>query len=261
MRYLRVYRSFWINCLSRAMEFRAQFFAAIIGYLIWTGVSLVFIQAVFGHVGAVSGWTQAEMWVLYGTYVIIESLCYGLLGPNMFRFSTMVRDGTLDMVLTKPLNSQFFLSARYIDVNGVLNCVPGAALLWLGLSRVGHSPNFLQWTLWLSLLVCGFVMAYSLWFAFVTCSIWAVKLEGIAVVFDPMMQIARFPVQVYPRRLQPLLTIFIPVAFMTTYPAQALLGRGGLATLAAAIVLAGLFLLLAAQFFQFALRYYSSASS
>jgi len=243
------------------MEFRAQFFAGIIGYLIWTGVSLLFIQVVFGKVGAVRGWTRQEMWVLYGTYVIIESFAWGLLGPNMWRFSSQVRDGTLDLALTKPVNTQFFVSTRYIDPNGVLNCVPGVALLWYGLAQLSHHPTPLQWGLWLALLLCGLIMAYSVWFLCVTWSIWAVKLEAIAVVFDPMMQMARFPVQIYPQRLQAMLTTVLPVAFLTTFPAEALLGRGRLETLGAAFALASLMLWLTHRFFQFALRYYSSASS
>lgn len=243
------------------MEFRAQFFAGIIGYLIWTGVSLLFIQAVFGQVGAVRGWSQPEMWVLYGTYVILESLCYGLLGPNMFRFPALVREGGLDQALTKPVNTQFFVSTRYLDPNGVLNGVPGFALLLYGLRRTGHWPGAAEWALWLALLLCGLVMAYCIWFLCVTWAIWAVKLEAIAVVFDPMMQMARFPLQVYPQRLQIFLIVMLPVAFLTTFPAEALLGRGRPAALAGALALAALLLWLSHRFFNFALRYYSSASS
>lgn len=243
------------------MEFRAQFVAGIIGYLIWAGVSLMFIEAVFGQIGPVRGWSREQMWVLYGTYVVLESLCYGLLGPNMWRFSSSVRDGGLDMALTKPVNTQFLVSTRYIDLNGLLNCVPGLALLAFGLSRLGLRPGLLEWGAWLVLLGCGLVMAYSVWFFCVTWSIWAVKLEGIAVIFDPLMQMARFPIQIYPQRLHALLILVLPVAFLTTYPAEALLGRGHIETIAAALALAASMLAGTHFFFNFALKSYGSASS
>lgn len=250
-----------VNCLSRTMEFRAQFLAGIIGYVIWTGVALLFIEAVFGQVGTVRGWTRAEMWVLYGTYVILESLCYGLLGPNMFRFSALVRDGGLDLAIIKPVDTQFFVSTRYLDPNGILNAVPGVALLFYGLQKVGHQPSIAEWFLWLTLLLCGLVMAYCIWFFCVTWAVWAVKLEAIAVVFDPMMQMARFPLQIYPQRLHAFLILMLPVAFLTTYPTEALLGRGHFTTLLGAIAFAAFLLWLTHCFFNFALRYYSSASS
>jgi ABC-2 type transport system permease protein len=250
-----------LNCLSRTMEFRAQFFAGIIAYAIWSGISLLFIDVVFGHVGAIRGWSRDEMWVLYGTFVILESLCYGLLGPNMWRFSSAVRDGSLDLALTKPVNTQFFVSTRYIDLNGVLNSIVGIALLLVGLHKVGRQPALLDWGLWLALLVCGMLLAYCVWFFCVTWSIWAVKLEGIAVIFDPMMQMARFPVQVYPVRVQALLTFVLPVAFLTTFPAQALLGHARGEILLIAIGLSAAALWLTHRFFNFALKFYGSASS
>lgn len=261
MRYLRLYRAFIVNNLSRAMEFRAQFFAGIFGYAIWTGVSLVFIGAVFGQVGEVRGWTKDEMWVLYGTFVVLESFCYGVLGPNMWRFSGLVRDGGLDLALTKPVSTQFFVSTRYLDFNGWLNCVVGFALMFVGLSRLQHWPSAFDWLFWLALLGCGFVMAYAIWFACVTISIWAVKLEGISVLFDPMMQLARFPIEIYPRRLIGFLTVGLPIAFLTTFPVQALLGKGEWSILAAALALAATLLWFSNRFFNFALGFYGSASS
>lgn len=261
MRYLRLYRAFVFNCLARTMEFRAQFFAGILGYFIWTLVSLVFINVVFGQVGAVKGWTRDQMWVLYGSYVVLESACYGILGPNMWRFSGMVRDGGLDLILTKPVNVQFFVSTRYLDLNGWLNGILGLVLVGLGLHRLGQWPAPLEWILWALLLMCAFLMAYAFWFACVTIAIWAVKLEGIAVIFDPMMQMARFPIQIYPARLLTFLTIGLPVAFLTTFPTQALLGQIGWQTLAVAVGLTAVFVSLSALFFRFALRFYGSASS
>jgi ABC-2 type transport system permease protein len=260
-RYFKLYRSFVVNCLSRTMEFRGQFIAGIFAYTVWAGVSLLFIGAVFRDVEAVRGWTRAEMWVLYGTFVVLESLCYGLIGPNMWRFSGSVRDGTLDVALTKPVNTQFWVSARYIDPNGVLNCIPGLALLFYGLHQIGRWPSAVEWLLWFGLLTCAFLMAYSIWFGFVTWSIWAVKLEAIAVVFDPMMQMARFPVDLYPNRWLTFLTFILPIAFLTTFPAQALLGRADLKVLWMAPLLALMMLVLCSRFFRFALRHYGSASS
>ena len=261
MRYFRLYRAFALNCLARAMEFRLQFFAGILGYAIYTAISLVFIDVVFGSVGAVRGWSRDQMWVLYGTFVVLESLCYGVLGPNMWRFAGGVRDGSLDLALTKPVNVQFFVSARYLDLNGCLNALVGVVLMIIGLNRLGQFPNPLEWISWAFLLLCGFVMAYAIWFVCVTIAIWAVKLEGVAIVFDPMLQIARFPVQIYPARVLTFLTIGLPVAFLTTFPTQALLGNIDLAIIAAALGLATLFLAISNRFFRFALGFYGSASS
>ena len=256
LRYLRLYRAFALNSVSRAMEFRAQFFVGVFAYLIWSGVSLLFIEVVFGKAGPIAGWTRQEMWVLYGTFILLESICYGALGPNMWRFSGLVRDGGLDLALTRPVSPQFFVSTRYLDLNGLLNGAVGLVLLVLGLRQTGHVPTIWQCGEWLILLTCGVAMAYAIWFLCVTIAIWAVRLEGIAVIFDPLMQMARFPMEVYPRKLQWLLVSVLPVAFLTTFPTQALLGRGVPGVLPAALLLSATLLFASHLFFQFALKFF-----
>jgi ABC-2 type transport system permease protein len=199
------------------MEFRAQFVIGIFVYGLWSIVSLLFIRAVFGSVPSVRGWSQSEMWVLYGSSVLLESLAMGLLGPNMFRFSQSVRDGTLDLALTKPVGVQFWVSTRYIDLNGIFNALPGAVLIGIGLRDGGVAPSPGQWLTWAFLMLCAFGIAYSIWFACVTIGVWAVRLEAIAVLFEPMMQMARFPIDLYAARLASWRHLASPLRFLLNH--------------------------------------------
>ena len=61
--------------------------------------------------------------------------------------------------------------------------------------------------------------------------------------------------------MRALLTFAVPVAFATTFPAQALLGRADARLLPVGLLLAALGLCGAHLFWRFALRHYSSASS
>ena len=243
------------------MEFRAQFFLSIFGYLLWAGVSLLFLEAIFGNVSEVRGWTRPQMWVLYGTFVVLESLVWGLLGPNMWRFSSMVRDGELDLVLIKPVNAQFFVSTRYIDLNAVLNVVPGIVLMIYGLRVLGVTPTLGQCAIWLLLLSCALLMAYCFWFFIVTWAIWIVRFDGVAILIDPMVRMAQFPIQIYPGRLQTFLVSVLPVAFFSTFPTQSLLGTLDWRMIPLGLFIAGALLLFNRLFFNFALRFYGSASS
>jgi ABC-2 type transport system permease protein len=201
------------------------------------------------------------MYVLYGTYVLLESMCYGVLGPNMWRFNSYVRDGMLDFVLTKPVNSQFFASTRYLDLNGVANTMVGVAVIGYGLRLTGHAPDFPAFLGWLLTMTCGLVMAYALWFVIVTLTVWTVRMDAAGAAFEPVLQLARMPINIYPQRMQMMLTFALPVAFLTTIPASFLLGRGQPVWLGMAVAGAALFLGLSSRFWSFALRHYGSASS
>jgi ABC-2 type transport system permease protein len=55
--------------------------------------------------------------------------------------------------------------------------------------------------------------------------------------------------------------VVLPVAFLTTVPAETLLGRGSANWILASLAVAGAALVISRAFWQLALRYYTSASS
>ncbi len=80
-------------------------------------------------------------------------------------------------------------------------------------------------------------------------------------VFGGVMQMARYPVGLYPGWLRLVLTWVVPVGVITTVPAEALTGHLPLAMLAGAVALAVALLLGASALFRVGLRRYASASS
>jgi ABC-2 type transport system permease protein len=76
-----------------------------------------------------------------------------------------------------------------------------------------------------------------------------------------LVEAGRFPVSFYRGWVAFALTAVVPVAFLTTFPAQALLGRldGWVAALAIGVAAASF--VLARACWRFALRHYSGASS
>ena len=76
-----------------------------------------------------------------------------------------------------------------------------------------------------------------------------------------MYETGRFPVTAFGTGLRIVLTFIVPVAFMTTFPAAALLGIIEPIYLALAPVMAAALLFASVAFWRFALRSYTSASS
>jgi ABC-2 type transport system permease protein len=86
-----------------------------------------------------------------------------------------------------------------------------------------------------------------------------VKIYNATEVLRGLLEAGRFPVGAYPALYRVFFTFVVPVAFLTTVPAEAALGRGEVSLLA--LGLASLLFLLARGFFRVALRSYTSASS
>ncbi|MEZ6192968.1 MAG: ABC-2 family transporter protein [Phycisphaerales bacterium] len=78
-----------------------------------------------------------------GVYVL-EGMQATFMAPNRTRVTEYVREGTLDFVLIKPVDSQFWLSVRSVSLWGVPNIVLGLAiLLYVIVTR--ETPPTLQW--------------------------------------------------------------------------------------------------------------------
>jgi ABC-2 type transport system permease protein len=135
----------------------------------------------------------------------------------------------------------------------------GAALLAYAAQRLGLGATAaVRGLLFYLPALC---ILYSIWFLLATLTIWFVKIYNITFVLKNVLEAGRFPVHAYPGRLRMVLTFVVPVAFLTTVPARAMIGRGGPALFGVSAVLALALLLATRAFWRFALRFYTSASS
>jgi ABC-2 type transport system permease protein len=80
-------------------------------------------------------------------------------------------------------------------------------------------------------------------------------------VFDGVLQMARYPLGLYPGWLRLVLTWIIPVGMITTLPAQALTGAASPWALAGMLALAVALTLASSALFRYGIRQYKSASS
>jgi ABC-2 type transport system permease protein len=124
-----------------------------------------------------------------------------------------------------------------------------------------HAPGPIQITLFVALSVAAMALLYSFNLIVQTTTLWLVNVERADALVMGLLETGRFPVHFYRGWIRAALTVIIPVAFMTTFPAQALLGRLDWRLTVVAIGLAVVLFLLASTFWRFALRYYTGASS
>ena len=92
-------------------------------------------------------------------------------------------------------------------------------------------------------------------------SIWFVKIYNATEVLRGLLEAGRYPIAAYPTAYRFFFTFVMPVAFLTTVPAQALLGWSNISWLIGAAILAVALFFASTWFWRFALRFYTSASS
>lgn len=260
-RYLRLLAIFYKNTVAGELEYRLNFWSNLgmsIFWLVWAALS---VRVYFVHAETIAGWQYDELLIVMGLFFTMNGFRQLVLEPNLSRMSEYVRMGTLDYILTKPLDSQFLVSFRNLGIYTLGDPLLGLGLVVLALWRLGDMPaadDLLQFGL---LMVAAAVLLYSFSLIVQTLTIWLVSLQEADTVIQGLLETGRFPVTFYQGWLRLLLTFIIPVAFMTTFPAQALLGRLTPWVTPLALALSAAALAFASWFWRYALRHYSGASS
>jgi ABC-2 type transport system permease protein len=258
-RYLRVYRSFAASSFQRELEFKANFFAKIGQNVLWLGFFALTLLIVFSRTTSVAGWTKGESLVLAATVFLMGAISTGFFF-SLTEIPQQVRMGTLDFVLVRPVDPQFWVSLRRLAPEQAGVALVGFGMVVLGL-RIEHlAPSLAQWAGWSLLVACAVAIFYSLNLALMTTAVWFVRVDNLFVLTETVQQVARFPTDIYGAVMARFLTFAIPLGILGTLPARALV-RGlpawallaGLAWAVAALVLSRLF------WFR-ALRSYGSAS-
>ncbi|MFQ6537108.1 ABC transporter permease [Aphanothece stagnina] len=265
-RYGRSLLRFWSTSLQAELEYPANFWIEAIAVLGNLAGSVFVLGLLFGGAdqdpaARLGGWSWHQALVVLGLYTLLDGLTSCVLQPNLSRIVGHVQNGTLDFVLLKPVDSQFWLSARMFSPWGVPGIAAGLGLSLWAAGRAGASWE--AWAVGLAalMLVSSAVILYSLWFLLAALSIWFVKIWNATEVLRYTLVAGRYPVSAYPPALRLVFTFVLPVAFLTTVPAEAILGRASVPWTLGAMAMALIAALASRWFWRHALRYYTSASS
>lgn len=260
-RYARLYLAFVKNSTLTALEYRLSFMIWSTATILLAVVYVLSVQFIFAHVQTIAGWRMEQMLVLAATVMIVNGIVESIFGVNMNEFTKLINRGELDFVLNKPVSTRFYVSTRWFDWEPLVQVVTGCAVLWYAIGMLAQSIAWHGALLYVGLVLCASLMAYSLWFMVVSVTFWAGRLNNVANLYYNFIEIARVPTDVFRGPLRIGLTFVLPVAFIAMVPSQALMGLLSPAFALAACAMTAALLILSHLFWRLALTKYSSASS
>lgn len=223
-RYVRILGICWRAAVSQQLEYRADLLAKTAMSAFWLAWAAVGVSVYFRFAGSVAGWSYAEVLVVVGLFFAVNGLRQAFLDPNLDLMHDYVRRGTLDHVLTQPVDSQVLVSLRHIGMANLADPVMGLVLAGAGVVLSGRTPGVGGIASFVLLLLAALALLYALVLGLMCLAVLLVGADDLGSVAFSVVELARFPVQAYRQPLQTVLVV-LPVAFLTTLPAQALLGR------------------------------------
>lgn len=243
-----------------ALQYRSNFLVELLVGAATASLGLVPLLFVFERAEDIAGWTLPESLLVTGFFLMLSGVVGMFVEPNLSAVVDGVRNGQLDYMLIKPVDAQLLASAQRVTPAKIWDLLAGLVVLGWALSQL-PTPTVGGVALALGLMVAGLAAMYSLWIAVVCLSFWFVRVDNLRFLLGAITDAGRWPVTVYRGWARLLLTVVVPVALTTSFPALALLGRMDGALLAQALAVAAVGLILSRLLWKNAVGHYTSASS
>lgn len=222
---VRLYFRLQLMQLRSTVEYASDFWIGIVGAMLMQASGLVFISALFSQIPAVAGWTVWNVALLYGLAMLPKGLTELFCdGPWTLRMK--VNSGEFDRVLVRPISPALQSATAIVSIHGLGQVILGAVMIWLGLSR--SDAVFHWWTLpFLAVVVsCSAVMIGALNFSFNLTGFWEPSAQSaLPTMLALSIDFAKFPLDIYNGIIRTAVTVFIPYAFISYFPALVLLDR------------------------------------
>lgn len=260
-RYIKIYSTLLrLNFIS-LVTYRGNLINSMIASLVWGFFSLYSIVLLTSKTQAVFGWKREELLLLNGLYGIIVGTFHMFFSFNMQRFSRIVHYGDLDMILTKPVDSQFLVSLWQISYATIFRILLAVGYSWY-LMKMLHLV--LHWSQIIGFILFAFVglmTLYSVWFTVITLTIWFTNLSNLTDFMFTLTGLARYPQELSSQFVSYIFFIVLPLTVIVTTPAKILLSKLQVSDGFFVVLLSMFIFVISRRFWKFALRYYGSASS
>ena len=261
-RYFTIWKAFFRNTLSRDMEFKMNFILEIFIDAIYYLSLFFFFKIIFQFTQSLGDFNQDAVIIFLITLYLSDSLYVFILGGNVFNINNAVKEGSLDFILLKPINSQFFISCRYVNTYSLISIFILSVLLirltYLYHGNVFHFYNFIFYG---SSLILGTIIFYSFEFIIASLVFWFRNFSYAGWLAGELTKYSRRPDSIYKNFFRKTLFTVFPMAMIISVPSRFLLFGPNIKLFFLQVCVAVFFLWLTSYVWNKGLIRYESASS
>ena len=228
--------------------------------ILWYIAQIITFEVIYQHTAKIGDWDKYQMRVFLGILFVIDALYMIIIHENLDNISEKVRKGDLDLLLAKPVDSQFMLTLQKANTALFGNLILGSA--WLIYALTGLNDFNWYRLLWLIVLIpCSLMVIYSIRFMLSATAVIFTRSENLQFLWWQIYKLGMRPDSMYNPFIKYLVLTALPVGVIVSIPARALLNPPVLTYLLWPLLLGPILIYGTHRFWNFALKFYSSASS
>lgn len=224
MRYLKIFFTCLHTAFSRAAAYRLDFvlgnFITLLSNIIFPLVTVL----IYANGAQFPGWTMWEVLLIQSVFSMSNALSSMISGSVLWVTMDHIQSGSFETVLLKPLSPLFFIAAANFDTGSVGLFLGSLAMTAVSASFCGIC-GICGILLFLLLFISGTAVMCGLDLIMAAISFKWVGNSRIPEIFGSIKEFGKYPLGIFPKAVQLLSSLIIPVAVVGFFPASALLGR------------------------------------
>lgn len=261
-RYFRLYRVLIKQFFKTLLQSKVDFLMGLFGFFFTQVLGIAFLYLIFDKIPNLNGWTLSQLIFIYGFAQIPRGIDH-LFTDNIWLVAwRMVVNGDFDRYMLRPMNVFFQIICEKLQPDAVGELLIGTILIIMSLSKGIVIVDCMHIVMFIVSVIAGAVIYTSIKLLFANLSFWIKRSGPFLQVAYEMADFAKYPVEIYSKPIQFILTFVIPFAFVAYFPASYfLIQKSALTTVGIECLIAVILSILAYSIFKIGISKYESAGN
>ncbi|MBD9029042.1 MAG: multidrug ABC transporter permease [Butyrivibrio crossotus] len=261
-RYFCLYRVLIKQFFKTLVQSKVDFLMGLFGFFFTQVLGIAFLYLIFDKIPSLNGWTLSQLIFIYGFAQIPRGIDH-LFTDNIWLVAwRMVVNGDFDRYMLRPMNVFFQIICEKLQPDAIGELLIGTILIIMSLSKGIVIVDGVHIVMFIVSVIAGAVIYTSIKLFFASLSFWIKRSGPFLQVAYEMADFAKYPVEIYSKPIQFILTFVIPFAFVAYFPASYfLIQKSAFMTVGIECLIAVILSILAYSIFKIGISRYESAGN
>ena len=211
--------------IKMKITFRAAFWMSFLSQGLNYAVDFLLMYIMISAFDTINGWTAFEVMLLYAVSLLAYSFGGGLFYFVRRNVLADVISGAFDDELVKPIRTLPWLIIKNFQPAYITHLTLSIIMLVVCFIKLSITVSVLT-ILWLLVTLVSGVLIFGGMFLLITAPAFLItKVNSFGEVMFFLRDSAWYPVSIFPRFLQVIMTVIFPFAMINFFPVQPLIGK------------------------------------
>lgn len=222
-RYLHLYLTYIKRAIITRLEYKKDTFIGLFSFFLKHACSLFSIYFIINSIPSLNGWRMEELGFLYGFSMMPVALDH-IFNDDIWNVAySKVKNGELDRLFLRPVPVLFQVVSETFQPEGFGELIVGIVMLFVCGNMI-HIPMSFGFVLLLIVAtVFGAIIISSLKIIFASFAFIFKRSGPLLQVVYNFLEYTRYPIKIYPKFIQFILTFIFPFALVVSMPIETML--------------------------------------